>query len=89
MTSARLNVEFGGLTPNVTRVVFTSGSRDPWRYLGIQEELNEESPVIVIEGASHANDVLSISERDSDALRAAKERVSDILSEWIAEAREN
>lgn len=70
-------------------MLFTKGTLDPWRDIGLQEQLNEQSPLIVIERASHANDILSIRDSDSDALRAAKELISDTLTAWIAEAREN
>lgn len=48
--SERLNVEHGGLNPDVTNVVFTHGSRNPVRGIGVQSDLNKNSPVFIIEG---------------------------------------
>lgn len=44
----RLNGVFGGKQPAVSKVIFTHGELDPFRSLGVQSDLNDESPVIVI-----------------------------------------
>jgi hypothetical protein len=49
---AQTNLKFGGLNPNVTRVLYTHGTLDPWHLLGITENLNAETAVILIEGES-------------------------------------
>lgn len=41
---------YGGMNPEVTNVYFTHGSIDPWRVMGIQTDLNERSPAVVIPG---------------------------------------
>lgn len=50
MNTERLNVIYGGLTPDVTNVIFTQGMNDPWRSLGVQEDLNSLAPAFVIPG---------------------------------------
>jgi Serine carboxypeptidase S28 len=49
---AQTNLKYGGLNPNVTRVIYTHGTLDPWYLLGITENLNAETAVILIEGES-------------------------------------
>lgn len=44
----RTNVIYGGMNPAVTNVFFTQGQLDPWRPMGIQEDLNPSSPAVVI-----------------------------------------
>jgi hypothetical protein len=44
---------FGGLQPNVQNVFFTNGLLDPLRSLSITEDLNENSPAVVIPSKVH------------------------------------
>lgn len=83
VNSNRFNVEFGGLQPNVTNVLFTQGSVDPWRSLGVMENLHDTAQAIVIEGASQANDLGPIHGYDSEALVAAKEEIMEIVRGWL------
>lgn len=46
----RTNEIYGGLNPNVTRVISLHGSLDPWHALGLTKDLNPSAPVIIIEG---------------------------------------
>lgn len=78
------NLKYGGLNPRVTNVIFTHGDVDPWAAAGLNEEYDERAPVIIIPGASHCNDFFSISSNDSPALRAAKERISRLVKQWIS-----
>lgn len=84
--SNRINVVHGGLRPEVTNVVFTQGTLDPWRSLGVQEDLNENAPAIFIQNASQANDLAASNERDSEPLREAKLRIKELLHLWIDRA---
>lgn len=42
------NIVYGGFNPAVTQVYSTHGYLDPWRPMGIQKDLNEHSPTVVI-----------------------------------------
>lgn len=46
----RMNIVFGALDINVTKIISTHGTIDPWYRLGVLEDLNDESPTIVITG---------------------------------------
>jgi Serine carboxypeptidase S28 len=52
MGVAQTNLKYGGLNPNVTRVLYTHGTLDPWYLLGITENLNSETAVILMDGES-------------------------------------
>uniref|UniRef100_A0A182VVY5 Serine protease K12H4.7 n=1 Tax=Anopheles minimus TaxID=112268 RepID=A0A182VVY5_9DIPT len=80
----RTNVIYGGWNPEVTNVFFTQGQLDPWRAMGIQRDLNEHSPAVVIPGASHCADLSSISAQDSAEMRAAKEKILELVKKWLA-----
>lgn len=80
----RTNVIYGGWNPEVTNVFFTHGQIDPWRAMGIQQDLNDQSPAVVIPGASHCADLSSITPQDSDEMRAAKEKILELVKKWLA-----
>lgn len=44
------NTNYGGLTPQVTRIVFPNGSTDPWHALGITQDLSPNATAIFIKG---------------------------------------
>lgn len=82
-TSDRLNVAHGALQPAVTNVVFTHGELDPWRTIGVLDDLNESSPAIIIPDASQAQDLSALSENDSQELQDAKLRIVSVIQYWI------
>lgn len=47
-TIAKTNVFYGGLNPQVDNVFLTHGEMDPARTLGPSEDLNPNSPVVVM-----------------------------------------
>lgn len=80
----RTNVIYGGWNPEVTNVFFTQGQLDPWRAMGIQQDLNDQSPAVVIPGAAHCADLSSITAQDSAEMRAAKEKILELVKKWLA-----
>ncbi|XP_034117630.1 putative serine protease K12H4.7 [Drosophila nasuta] len=76
---AETNEYFGGLEPNVENVYITHGQLDPWRAMGIQ---NETQATILPEYA-HCKDFGSISASDSSEMRASKERVAELVRQWL------
>jgi Serine carboxypeptidase S28 len=42
------NAFYGGKKPNVNNVYSTHGQFDPWRPLGVQEDINESSPTVIL-----------------------------------------
>ncbi|XP_026479923.1 putative serine protease K12H4.7 [Ctenocephalides felis] len=81
----RTNVVYGALTSAVDKVIFTHGTVDPWHSIGLLEEVNPESPVIVVKGTSHCKDLQSISSADSAEMKAAKKRVLELVAKWLSE----
>lgn len=45
-----LNEALGGLNVTGSKIIFTNGSLDPWHMVGITENINEEMPVIYMQG---------------------------------------
>lgn len=76
------NVIYGGLTPNVTNVIFTHGDMDPWHRLGILTNLSETVIVRMTNGTSHC-DILSASRREPRALTDDREYVKTLIKKWI------
>lgn len=44
----RTNVIYGELNPSVRNVYSTHGQLDPWRAMGVQEDINEFSPTVIL-----------------------------------------
>lgn len=44
------NERYGGLNPNISRVISTHGTYDPWHALGLTHDVNCNAPVIIITG---------------------------------------
>ena len=47
-TIAKTNVFYGGMNPEINNVFLTHGEMDPSRSLGPNEDLNPQSPVVVM-----------------------------------------
>ncbi|EDW68117.1 thymus-specific serine protease [Drosophila virilis] len=77
---AQTNEDFGGLEPNVENVYMTHGELDPWSAMG--QGVAEGATVIT--KASHCTDFGSISSSDSSEMRASKERIAELVREWLA-----
>ena len=46
----RFNVIYGGKRPNVRNVFSTHGEFDPWRRVGVNQDINESSPTVILPG---------------------------------------
>ncbi|XP_043863436.1 putative serine protease K12H4.7 isoform X2 [Drosophila mojavensis] len=77
--AAETNEYFGGLTPKVENVYFSHGQLDPWRAMGIQDE----KQATIIPKHAHCADLGSISIDDTAEMRASKERVAELVREWL------
>jgi Serine carboxypeptidase S28 len=42
------NAFYGGKKPNAKNIYSTHGQFDPWRLLGVQEDINESSPTVIL-----------------------------------------
>ncbi|XP_073838546.1 putative serine protease K12H4.7 [Musca autumnalis] len=73
------NEDFGGLNPEVENVYMTHGGLDPWSAMGH----GVEEGASVIPRASHCADFGSISAADSPEMRASKERLLELVREWL------
>ncbi|XP_059468622.1 putative serine protease K12H4.7 [Neocloeon triangulifer] len=83
---ARTNLLYGGKKPNVSRVVYTVGSLDPFNPVQMSEEPNPDAPLIIIEGASHCVDITSPATPDEPAaFTAARAQVVQLLTQWMAQ----
>lgn len=72
-----------GLNTAVTNVFFTHGELDPWREMGLQVKNNDASPVVILEGHAHCQDLSSISANDSEQMRNTKLQVKALVRQWL------
>lgn len=79
----RTNVIHGGFQPSLTNVYFTNGDLDPWHPNSILEELNDSTPVALLPLSAHVSDLGQIAESDSPEMRASKEKVRELIHQWL------
>lgn len=79
-----LNRMFGGLTPNVTNVVFVNGDMDPMHRLSIVQDLSADAPAIFIKGASTCSELHKRFD-ESDNVKEARKRIKSLLKKWIGQ----
>lgn len=85
--NARLFTKYGGLNLKVSNVFFTQGELDPQITLGLVEDLNEDSPVVVIPLHTKPNDLRTGSPDDAEELKEAKRRAKLNLLKWILDTK--
>jgi pimeloyl-ACP methyl ester carboxylesterase len=75
------------LNPGVSQILFTNGSRDPWSALSIasnnQNATNPNTEAWMIDGASHCDDLRVPSLFDPEPLKAARQRLRELLAQWL------
>ncbi|XP_066954266.1 LOW QUALITY PROTEIN: putative serine protease K12H4.7 [Macrobrachium rosenbergii] len=81
---ARTNAIYGGLRPEVTRVVFPNGSIDPWHAVSILSDLSSEARAIYINGTAHCADMYSPSPGDPPELDKAREEIFNLVQTWLS-----
>ncbi|KAL7728435.1 hypothetical protein ACLKA6_005194 [Drosophila palustris] len=74
------NTEFGGIHQNINNLYMTHGGLDPWSKVGA----GQAQGATIIPQASHCSDLGSISATDSAGLTASKERVAELIGQWLA-----
>lgn len=79
----RTNMENGGINPFVSNVYITYGGNDPNRLLGPSSDLNPLAPVDVVPDEGKYFDILPISDVDSAAVIAVKNRVFELVTNWV------
>lgn len=76
---------YGGLTPNVTHVVFVNGDMDPWSALSVLEDISYDVPATIISRSSHCRDLFSDRSSDPEELKEAREYIRYLIKSWIGE----
>lgn len=51
--------------------------------MGVQTDVNADSPVVILEGHAHCQDLSSISSRDSEQMKNTKLRVTQKVRQWL------
>ncbi|KAF2882014.1 hypothetical protein ILUMI_24162 [Ignelater luminosus] len=80
----RINRVYGATNLQVTRVLSVHGTHDPWHRLGLYQEKNKDSPVLLIPGTSHCADMSKLeSEPESFQLTEGKRKGMEIMEHWL------
>ncbi|XP_039151565.1 putative serine protease K12H4.7 [Drosophila simulans] len=78
--AASTNEYFGGMEPGVDNIYMTHGALDPWNPMGH----GVEQGATLIANASHCADFGSIKSTDSVEMRASKEKLAELVRQWLA-----
>lgn len=80
----RMNRVYGGGSLKVTKVVTFHGKQDPWSAMGLNQEMNKDTPVFLVPGASHCAD-MSKSEDDAELplLHESRKKAINIMKTWL------
>lgn len=76
------NSNYGGYGMATTRIVFPNGSIDPWHALSFTENV-KDMIAIYIKGTAHCANMYPPSQKDSEELIEARQKISAIISEWL------
>lgn len=81
----RTNRNHNGKLPRVTNVFFTHGSVNPWQPMGVLTDVNADSPVVILEGYSHAQDLCGRypNTNDTQQMRETRIRITDSVRKWL------
>lgn len=74
---------YGGLRPQLRKVVFPNGSLDPWHALGVLKDLSSDVTALYINGTSHCADMLSDNARDTQGLKEARVNVAKMIGQFL------
>ncbi|XP_017887879.1 putative serine protease K12H4.7 [Ceratina calcarata] len=81
----RTNLMYGGLHPDLRRVIFTNGEIDPWHPLSLlSSNLDQQVYGILIKNSSHCRDLYTDTPTDGQELLKARAQVRSIISSWIS-----
>ena len=79
------NAYYGGNSTVADRVVYVSGTVDPWHYLAVHHTLAPDSPAVFIPGMSHCQDLRSQSSSDTPQLIAGRNKAIGYIQQWLNE----
>jgi pimeloyl-ACP methyl ester carboxylesterase len=75
------------LNPATTRILYTNGTDDPWLELSINSlrgnDLNPNTPAVLIQGKAHCSDLRAKSEKDPQSLQDARELFLSLARAWV------
>ncbi|CAG2100977.1 unnamed protein product [Medioppia subpectinata] len=74
---------YGGLKPNVTNVVFPNGSHDPWKAIGVLNDLNNSTKAVVINNYVHCSDMYASSPSDTQHMKNAHKLIEQQIAEYL------
>ncbi|KAJ1793860.1 hypothetical protein LPJ67_001129 [Coemansia sp. RSA 1938] len=82
-----LNDKFGGLTPDVSRVVFVNGLHDPWSELSVARNLPDSTRNVMITMplASHVVDFYAANSRTDFGVDIARKNILEAIKMFLAQ----
>lgn len=79
------NDMYGGADIQGTRILYPNGEIDPWKANGVLVPPNDESPVMMVTGASHHVWTHAAEDTDTEYVIAAKQAIWDQVTAWLKE----
>jgi len=83
-----VNQYYGGDHPKGTRIVYVTGSQDPWTArpngTGYTQSNDPLQPAIYIDGAHHCADISTPKDSDPPSLKSARKKIDQYITQWLA-----
>jgi hypothetical protein len=69
-----------------TKILFTNGDEDPWKWASVMEQESDDRPVIMMtcDDCGHVTDFKNPSDTDPDSVKEAKEQIRTIIAEFLS-----
>ena len=79
------NMRYGGKNPVVTKVIFTNGEEDPWKWASILETKNPDIMPIEIkcDDCAHCIDLHADLETDPPQVTDARNLIITTITQWV------
>merc|ERR1719461_655174 len=79
------NKRMGGLTPNMTRVLWVNGEIDPWASQAVLQTDMPDQDTLWVNGASHHAWTHETLPTDCESINDARKKIFEQILDWLEE----
>jgi hypothetical protein len=81
-----MNVTIAKFPWRGTKILFTNGDEDPWKWASVMEQESEDRPNVMLtcEGCGHCKDFSNPADTDPDSVKEAKEKIRTVIAEFLS-----
>lgn len=81
-----MNVTMAKFPWHGTKILYTNGDEDPWKWASVMEQEDDDRPVIMMtcDDCGHVTDFKTPTDADSEAVKVAREKIKTIIDEFLS-----